>query len=384
MTDKKNKYGDVDELLGDAASEESSTPTRRKRPMSPALGVMTGKTKPTRALDKVTAEKEQLAEQLAQEQSEKQSLLKQLEDAKTAAAAAIGAEKGAPIVLTMPVTKQQVSFQLLSIDPELVDVSVENERIQGFLDEISLRDILPSIKKQGQQKPGTVRPKGNGRFELIEGSRRLAAVKLAGHQYLALSGEVPDADVRDLSVIENKHRDVSPYEKAKAYQRQIESGEYANWQQLGAAKNISESHTNRFKKAAEMDELFVKILPSPSDMTLAYADDVKRLAALGERQRSQLFDEANQILQQRAHSLKMGLEPLDADGVFKRLKSAVRVKAVVAPTKKKPVHYRSKDGKVTLKHSITSSGSIKLELAGVSNKQLEKALGQLKRTLKVE
>ncbi len=111
--------------------------------------------------------------------------------------------------MTMPVTQQEVVFELQRIDPSKIDVSPENERIQEFLDEISLRDILPSIRKQGQQFPGTVRPKKDGRFELIEGSRRLKAAVLAKKPYLALVGDVPDADVRELSVIENKHQDVS-------------------------------------------------------------------------------------------------------------------------------------------------------------------------------
>ena len=386
MADKKdNKYGDMDELLGsaDAAAPAAAPVGRRKRPLSPALGAVTGNTKPTRVLDEVTAKKDQLEKQLLEERAkneeEKASLVKELEAAKSSAAAG----EGAPIVLTMPVTKQEVSFLPLTIDPNLIDVSEENERIQDFLDEISLRDILPSIKKHGQQKPGTVRPKANGRYELIEGSRRLAAIKLTGQKYLALCGDVPDADVRDLSVIENKHRDVSPYEKSKAYQRQLEGGEYSSWQQLGVAKGISDSHINRFKKAAEMDEIFIKILPSPSDMTLAYADNVQRLAALDGAQKDKLFAEADRILGLREGVLEEGGEPLDADNVFKLLKSSVRVKTA-GPTKKRPMSYASKDGKVKLKHSITNSGSTKLELAGVDKDKLDKVLDFLKKTLKVE
>ena len=278
----------------------------------------------------------------------------------------------------MPVTKQEVIFELKHVDPSLIDVSPENERIQGFLDEISLQDILPSIKKHRQQKPGTLRPKQGGRFELIEGSRRLAAVKLANHQYLALVGDVPDADVRELGIIENKHQDVSPYEKAKAYQRQIENGEYENWTQLGAARGISSSHISRYRACVELDELFVRILPSPSDMPLSYGETIAQLKKKGE---DDLKSKAGELLQNRKTAIADKLEVPDAEEVVKLLKSAVRAKSET-PKAWKPVIYKSKDGKV-LKHSVTNRGSTKFEISGVDEGQLEKILAFLTSTMKV-
>lgn len=371
-----NKYGNIDELLSGASDELESTPRRMRRP-SPAIGVMTGDNRPTSVTDGLKADKQKAEKALEdaqkQFQSEKQDLLKALEDAKSS-----GGE-GRPIILTMPVTKQEVTFQLLRVDPSLIDVSPENERIQAFLDEISLQDILPSIKKHGQQKPGTLRPVDGGRFELIEGSRRLAAVKLAKQQYLALVGEVPDADVRELGVIENKHQDVSPYEKAKAYQRQIDRGEFETWTQLGAAKGISSSHISRYRACVELDELFVRILPSPSDMPLSYGETVAQLKRKGE---DALVRVAKELLQNRRSALTQKSDMPDAEEVIKLLKSAVRIKTEV-PTAKAPVIYEGKNGR-SLKHSLTNKGTTKLEIAGVGEDQVAKIVQMIAEMLKVE
>lgn len=353
----KEKYGDIDQLMGAAAPEAEEPALRRKRP-SPALGAMTGQ-KPLRVVD-------ELRENI-------KNLERQLEESK----ASVGAD---PIVLKMPVTKQEVTFKLQRIDPSLIDVSPENERMQHFLDEISLQDILPSIRKHGQQKPGTVRPKGSGRFELIEGSRRLAAVKIAGAQYLALVGEVADADVRELSVIENKHQDVSAYEKAKAYQRQLEAGEYANWSQLAAAKGISSTQISRYKACVELEELYVRILPSPSDMPVKYGETIAQLLKKDE---GSLRGEAERLLKARQEALEKGGDLLEVDEILGRLKSSVRAKTAM-PTQKAPVTYKSKDGKVCLKHGVTNKGNAKLELSGVEQEKIEKILKFLRDTLKVD
>jgi ParB family chromosome partitioning protein len=285
--------------------------------------------------------------------------------------------------LTMPTTKTVVHFELKSIDPDLIDISDENERIQTFLDEISLADILPSIKKHRQQKPGMLRKKADGRYELIEGSRRLAAVKIAGFQYLSLVGDVPDADVRELSLLENRHKDVSIYEKAKAYSRRIADSEYTSWQALSAAYHISETHMRRYQKAATIDDLFVSILPSPSDMTLTYPEEISKLLNSSPDNKKKLEKEAKRLLSLRDESLANGVAPLDYDNVFKSLKSAVRKKST-APTYNRPFVFKDDSGDIQLKYSVTRSGSYKFEVSGSNDKSNEVIIEHMKRVLKVK
>ena len=377
----KEKYGNLDELMAGSESDEleESLPTNRrvKRP-SPALAVMTGDDRPTSITDTLKADKK-AAEQALQEvrlqlENERDEFALKLEEARSHGG------NGNPVILTMPVTKQEVTFELRSVNPELIDVSPENERIQNFLDEISLQDILPSIRKSGQQKPGVLRPKDNGRFELIEGSRRLASVKLDDQNFLALVGDVPDEDVRELSVIENKHKDVSPYEKAIAYQKQIENGEFENWTQLGAAKGISSSHISRYKLCVELDEIFIMILPTPSDMPLAYGEVIAKLKKTSE---DALYTKANELLDVRNDALNDRHKLLDIDSIMKLLRGAVKSK-YEAPKGWNPEKYQSDDSNRKLKHSISNKGTTKFEITGADDEQLAKILAFLTSTLKVE
>lgn len=381
MSDKTKKYGDVDSLLGgqDSTNPDEglnpASPARRAR-VSPALGAMTDN-RPTSVTDSLKAEKQaaelKLQQATQQFEEEKNRLLDKINNQ--------ASNNGSPIVLNMPVTKQEVMFQLLRVKTDLIDVSPENERIQDFLDEISLQDILPSIKKHGQQKPGTLRPKADGRYELIEGSRRLAAAKIAGEDYLALVGNVPDADVRELGVIENRHQDVSPYEKAKSFEKHIANGEFENWTQLGAAKGISSSHIARYKACVQIPEIFVRILPSPSDMPLSYGETISSLL---KKDASALTMKANELISIRQGALKNKDDLPDAEEIIKLLKSSVRSKTP-KPTAKKPLVYKSKDGAVSIKHSIQrSNGGTKFEIMGVDEDKLERIRDYMFTTLGIE
>lgn len=377
-----DKYGNIDELLSGSGDDNSNNPTvitRTRRP-SPALGVMTGDTSPTSVTDGLKAEKKKaetaLMEAEKRFETEKADLLKQLEDANNSTLQL----DSKPIFLTMPVTKRDISFKLHRVDNKLIDISPENERIQVFLDEISLQDLLPSIKKHGQQNPGTLRPKENGRFELIEGSRRLAAVKLANQRYLALVGDVPDADVRELGIIENKHRNISPYEKAISYQRQIERGDFDNWTQLGAAKGISSSHIARYKACVELDELFVRILTTPSDMPLSYGETIIHLRKKGDKL---LMSKAKELLQLRQTALEDRSDFLDVEDVIKLLKSSVRTKTSM-PKLKKPRIYTSIDRRMQVKHSLTNMGAVKFEISGADETQNKRILESILHVLNIE
>jgi len=377
---KENKYGNLDELLpgsSDEKTEPLSTSTRKRRRPSPALGAMQGERRPISVTDSLKEEKAQIERELKETKAifekERVELLARVEAERVNSS-------GKPIVLTMPITRQEVSFELKRIDPSLIDVSPENQRIQEFLDEISLSDILPSIKKQGQQYPGTVRPKEAGRYELIEGSRRLRSAVLAGIDYLALVGDVPDADVRELSIIENKSQDVSYYEKAKAWERQIKTGEFKNWTQLGAYHGMSSSNINRYKACAELDQDFIRILPTPSDMPLSYGEVV---AKLFKKEEGQLANKVLELLALRKESSREGAELIGVDEILRELKSSVRAKHKKA-TIWSPVFYQSSQGDRSLRHSVSSKGTTKFEIDGVSDEELKDVVELLTKKLGVK
>jgi len=388
-TKNANKYGDVESLV-EFDSTVTDVPKRIKKPRRlPAVDAMQGESQISNVTDMLRKEKEVAENKLEVANNEKlraqeeNVLYKQQNESLQVELEKNASEKsevGQPNIMVMPITKEEVIFKLQRIDPALIDVSPENERIQEFLDEISLQDIIPSLKLHGQQKPGTLRPRPNGRYELIEGSRRLASVKtIEGMDYLALVGNVPDADVRELALIENKHKDVSWFEKAKAFQRQIENGEYKTWNQLGAAKGISDSHINRYKACVSLDELFIRILPSPSDMTLTYGEMISKLM---KKDSKSLLSKAKEILKVRTEALSDAEVLLETKDILQLLKSSVRTKKN-KPTVNSTILYKSEDGTVSLKHGLTNKGGQKFEINGASVEQIEKVLGFISEKLKV-
>lgn len=370
----KEKYFDIDSMIGDEQEQKNTTSTRKRRP-SPALGALTGNTTATTVTDELKKQNTVISDALLKSEKKTAQLEEELDT--------LLEKQGGLTSLRfqMPVTKQTVDFELQHIDPKLIDISPENERIQNLLDEISLQDILPSIKSHGQQTPGTVRPIENGRYELIEGSRRLAAVKLAGQDYLARVGDVPDADVRELSLIENKKSDVSPYEKAKAYKRQIDNGEYSNWSQLAVSKSISSSHISRYKACAELNELYVKILRTPAEMPLSYGETIKQLINKDE---DSLAEKANELLKLRESSITDIESYFDVEDIIKQLKSSVRKKPLDRPVIGKPVIYKSSDKSISLKHTVTNKGAVKLEITGLSEDKVDSLMAQIQKSLKVK
>jgi len=106
------------------------------------------------------------------------------------------------------------SLSIASIDP-----LPGNPR--KHFDETALDELAASIAARGVIQPIIVRPRGQGRFQLVAGERRWrAAQKARLHEIPALVRELTDREVTALALIENLQReDLNPVEEARAYQR---------------------------------------------------------------------------------------------------------------------------------------------------------------------
>lgn len=91
-------------------------------------------------------------------------------------------------------------------------------------DEEALTELAASIAARGVIQPVIVRPRGDGRYQLVAGERRWrAAQKARLHEIPALVRELEDREVMALALIENLQReDLNPLEEARAYQRLAE------------------------------------------------------------------------------------------------------------------------------------------------------------------
>ena len=87
-----------------------------------------------------------------------------------------------------------------------------------------LADLENSIRASGLLQPVTVRPRGEGGFELVAGERRLRAVSRLGWTEIpAIVKPLDDREMLTLALIENLQRaDLNPLDEALGYQRLIE------------------------------------------------------------------------------------------------------------------------------------------------------------------
>jgi ParB family chromosome partitioning protein len=88
-------------------------------------------------------------------------------------------------------------------------------------DEKALEELAASIATRGVIQPVIVRPRSNGKYQLVAGERRWrAAQKARLHEIPALVRDLSEREVMALALIENLQReDLNPVEEARAYQR---------------------------------------------------------------------------------------------------------------------------------------------------------------------
>jgi ParB family transcriptional regulator, chromosome partitioning protein len=92
-------------------------------------------------------------------------------------------------------TVQELAVNL--IDPNPVQPRTE-------FDPQELAELAASIKAQGLLQPITVRPAGNGRFQLVAGERRLRATRDLGLTTIkAIVRDVDDRSLLELALVEN-------------------------------------------------------------------------------------------------------------------------------------------------------------------------------------
>jgi ParB family chromosome partitioning protein len=113
-------------------------------------------------------------------------------------------------------------------------------------DDGQLQDLAASIRSSGVIQPIIVRATSGG-YELIAGERRLRASKLAGKPDIpAIVRDATDEQMLELALVENIHRaDLNPIERAKAYQRFIESFSLTHAEaaeKLGQARTAISNH----------------------------------------------------------------------------------------------------------------------------------------------
>ena len=107
----------------------------------------------------------------------------------------------------------------------------------------ALEELIASVRLRGVLQPILVRPKGDGRYEIVAGERRWRAAQAAQlHEIPAVVRPLADSEAFEIALIENIQRaDLNPIEEGEGYQRLI--ADFGHSQEaLGKLVGKSRSH----------------------------------------------------------------------------------------------------------------------------------------------
>ena len=119
-------------------------------------------------------------------------------------------------------------------------------------DDDDMLDLAASIEAVGQLTPACVRPKKNGRYELLSGHRRMRACQIAGLETMRCEvREMNDAEAAILLVEANRQREyIRPGEKAFAFQLREDAAEelYGDEDPFGYISDLRSENVGNFDR----------------------------------------------------------------------------------------------------------------------------------------
>lgn len=175
--------------------------------------------------------------------------------------------KEEPLTLTNEVRRGEIGDNSGNyIENGLATLSISSiEPLPGqprqHFDQEALEELAASIETRGVIQPIIVRPRGNGRFQLIAGERRWrAAQKARLHEIPAIVRDLDDRETMALALIENLQReDLGPVEEARAYQALSDKEDMT---QADIAKMVdkSRSHVANLMRLLQLPESVLELV----------------------------------------------------------------------------------------------------------------------------
>lgn len=150
---------------------------------------------------------------------------------------------------------------IVELDPNVID---EWEMVDRPTDEFGdLSELTKSIAQHDQSIPILVRPKKNGRYELIYGRRRWTICKDLDRKVKAFVRDLNDRDAYQQMVIENQHReDISSWARALSYKKALDTGIYSSQSALAAHLGIDRSVLNNILVYTKIPDNIVEAVGS--------------------------------------------------------------------------------------------------------------------------
>lgn len=259
----------------------------------------------------------------------------------------VKAPRGAVGALQSSLTKLQESA-VQEIDAALIEDAGFEDRLG--IDPVAQRQLQESLSTYGQQVPVLLRPhpKKPGRFEIVYGRRRLAALKALGQPVKAMVRQLDDHALVMAQGQENTSRqDLSFIEKA-SFAAQLKDAGYER-QTIADALSIDLPMLSRMLKVGESFSLdFLRLIGSAPGIGR------DRWLAL-----SKLFEDPAAKSRANTFTRSPDFSGLDSDARFDAVFARATGKAAPkskAPAPDKPRTLRSTDGKAIADIRSTKKG----------------------------
>jgi ParB family transcriptional regulator, chromosome partitioning protein len=225
-------------------------------------------------------------------------------------------------------------------DVLISDILPPKYKFRGELADIN--DLILSISNQGLLEPIVIRPKDN-KFELVSGSRRLAACRKIGLRKILCSiRELTDQEAFEVGLAENVARmSINPIEEARAFEAYTTQHGWGSESQLAKKIGKSPSYISKRRKllsipSEKLEEIFRRRKNmSLVDEILSFDDEEMRTILFESSLDSDISSKEVRRLRENIAKEKSNNEiwtyptPSDEEIRSKRIKSAI-LKAVVA------------------------------------------------------
>lgn len=290
--------------------------------------------------------------------------------------------------IQLPVAGKQVPFHLITVPYteilQRTQVYEGNDRFQDNLNEISVSDILPTIKEKGQQYPAIGKRDEKGNIIVLDGSRRRFSCNLAKKDFLIYVTDdfIEDEYTQFMSRIANRSKPLSLFELGAAYERMLEEGKYKDAKELAIGENVTESSVSAARNARKLPGFIVEKVPSiselgrPSINTLRNA--IKENQRIGQQQALEQFIKSLNIVALKAKANSSNPQVLNKLFVSQIVEFAPKQEKKVI-TNKKSLELEVGQQKVYVKKSRKG---YQLDLESVDETKIAGILAAIKKALK--
>ena len=160
---------------------------------------------------------------------------------------------GTPVAPSSFAPSSSTGDEVMPLALDLIDENPHQTR-RAFHED-TLRELGESIRVQGVLQPIVVRERGEGRFTLILGERRVRASRLAGIETIpAIVKRVNEQQAAEMTLVENLQRqDLNCIEQAEAFAK-LSTEFHLTQEQIGARVGMSRETVSNYMRLLSLPE----------------------------------------------------------------------------------------------------------------------------------